>query len=99
MEIMRERETETKTEGERQSDSIGSRGWWLPWGAASGWRRVRGREGKRENHVRSHVSERRRRRGGGMGSVCRQRDWREAESAQYMRRQGRGCAYVTACSG
>lgn len=65
MEIMRERETETKTEGERQSDSIGSRGWWLPWGAASGWRRVRGREGKRENHVRSHVSERRRRRGGG----------------------------------
>lgn len=29
---------------ERQSDSIGSRGWWLPWGAMSGWRRVRERE-------------------------------------------------------
>lgn len=32
---------------ERQSDSIGSRGWWLPWGAMSGWRRVREREGGR----------------------------------------------------
>lgn len=49
---------------ERQSDSIGSRGWWLPWGAMSGWRRVRERDGGRVieegreggSHVRSHVS-------------------------------------------
>lgn len=55
MEIMREREREggrqasrqTKTEGERQSDSKGSRGWWLPWGAMSGWRRVSERDGGR----------------------------------------------------
>lgn len=34
-----------------------------------------------------------------VGSDCRARDWREVESAQSMRRQGRGCAYVTGCSG
>lgn len=45
--------------------------------------------------MRSHVSGREKK----VGSGCRVRDWREAESAQSMRRQGRGCAYVTACSG
>ena len=91
-----------RRERERQSDSIGSRGWWLPWDATSGWRRARerdgGREGGREggSHVRSHVSGREKKK---VGSGCRVRDWREAESAQSMRRQGRGCAYVTACSG
>lgn len=34
-----------------------------------------------------------------VGSGYRVRDWPEAASAQSMRSQGRGCAYVTACSG
>lgn len=57
-----------------------------------------GKEGEREGggHVRSHVSRRGKKK---VGSGCRVRDWREAESAQSTRRQGRGCAYVTACSG
>lgn len=41
----RGRQTKQK-ERERQSDSIGSRGWWLLWDA-SGWRRVRERDGRR----------------------------------------------------
>lgn len=53
-----------------------------------------GREGG--SHVRSHVSGRKKKK---VGSGYRVRDWSEAESAQSMRRQGRGCAYVTACSG
>lgn len=43
----RQASRQTKTEGERQSDSKGSRGWWLPWGAMSGWRRVSERDGGR----------------------------------------------------
>lgn len=48
MEIMREGETDRQNRRrERRSDSIGSRGWWLPWGAMSGRRRVRERDGGR----------------------------------------------------
>lgn len=45
----RERLRDRQTEREKDNDSIGGRGWWLPWGAVGGWRRVRdsdvGREG------------------------------------------------------
>lgn len=72
---------------------------WVEESERKRWRESdRGREGGREggSHVRSHVSGRGEKK---VGSGCRVRDWRESQSAQSMRRQGRGCAYVTACSG
>lgn len=56
-------------------------------------RREGGREGG--SHVRSHVSGREKKSGQRLQGEGLER----SESAQSMRRQGRGCAYVTACSG
>lgn len=41
------RQADRQKQKERESDSKGSRGWWLPWGAMSGWRRVSERDGGR----------------------------------------------------